>query len=180
MGAQLRVRVRCVGICIAGGGQDGAALDARFFLVSVRSQKRAREVFTLTKTLLSQRHLLQLLKSVFLCGAVDDSVLQDVTIYGMVVDSRLDGAAVLVGCRLQFPRVASLVVHQAGVVIALVKIFQNRGEYRGFFVGECNALGSALHEVGAAQGILKERRCAEDVLVGGEEALFGADDEGDD
>lgn len=119
VGAQLGVRVGRIGIGVAGRCQDGAALDTRFFSVSVRWRVRRGEC-TLTKTLLSQGDLLQFLKAILLRGAVDDGVLQDVALDGVMVDGRLDGAAVLIRCGLQFPRVASLVVHQARVVIALV------------------------------------------------------------
>jgi hypothetical protein len=71
-------------------------------------------------------------------------------------------------------------VHEAGVVIALVEVLENRGEDLGFFVGQGDPLGRAVGEVVAAKGVLEEGRGAEDVFVSGEETLFAADDEGDD
>jgi hypothetical protein len=57
----------------------------------------------LTKPLLPQGDLLQFLETVLLGSAVDDSVLKHVTVDGMVVDGRLDGAAAVVGGGLEFP-----------------------------------------------------------------------------
>lgn len=56
---KLGVVVRCVGIGITSGSQDGGALDARL------------------QTLLTESKLLQLLETVLLSSAVDHSVLQD-------------------------------------------------------------------------------------------------------
>ena len=78
-----------------------------------------------------------------------------------------------------------LVLDQSRVVVALVEVLQNGGEDLGFLIGECDASGGcggrgrrALDVVATSKGGLEEGGCAEDVFVGGEEALFGADDEG--
>lgn len=94
----------------------------------------------------------------------------------MVIHRRLDGAFRISG--LQLPRVAALAVHEARVVIALVHELQDGREDLGFFVRESYALCVSLGKI-LVQRRSKERREAENVLMGGEEAVFVADDERD-
>jgi len=79
-----------------------------------------------TKSLLPQGNLLQLLKSVFLCRTVNDRVLQQVPIYGVMIHRRLHAILPIVSHGLQLPRVTALVVHEARVVVALVEVLQHR------------------------------------------------------
>ena len=79
---------------------------------------------------------------------------------------------------LELPGVAALVVQEARVVVAFVEVFEDAGEdFRELF-GEVDSFGGALEELAAADGS-EERGCREDVFVGGEEALHGADAECD-
>lgn len=150
----------------------------------------------LTKTLLPQRNPLELLETVLLRSAVNHSVLEQIAVDTVVVYGRLDAAAAVFSVAaegLNLPRVTALVVHQARVVVALVEVLQHGREDLGLLVGEGDALGrggrgggyggrgaddvgGAAVKVGA-EGVLEKGRCAKDVFVGGEEALFCADDE---
>ena len=73
----------------------------------------------------------------------------------------------------------TLVVEEAWVVIAFVEVFEDGGEDLGGFFGEGDAFGGRFEELRATDGG-EERGEGEDVFVGGEEALFGADAESDD
>lgn len=95
-----------------------------------------------------------------------------------MVDGALGAAGTHVG-RLELPRVLALVVHEVGVVVAFVEVLKHGGEDLGLLVRQGDAFGGGLHELAAAGGV-EEGRDAEDVFVGGEEALFAADDERDD
>ena len=82
-----------------------------------------RDRRTLTKTLLSQGNALQLLQAVSLGSAVDDGVLEELSVDALVVDCRLNpAAAVVLHRRLQFPGVPPLVMDEAGVVVTLVQV----------------------------------------------------------
>ena len=82
-------------------------------------------------------------------------------------------------CVFKLPCVFSLVVEETGVVVAFVEVFEDGGEDLGDFFGEGDAFGGGLEELAAAD-CGEEGRCGEDVFVGGEETLFGADTECDD
>lgn len=97
-----------------------------------------------------------------------------------MVDGALDARPLLVARgRLNLPRVAALVVREAGKVVALVEVLEDGAEDFRLLVGQRNALGRRVH-VRGAQRLREKGTGAEDVLVGGKEALLGADDEGDD
>lgn len=96
-----------------------------------------------------------------------------------MVDGALDDSTLFLGGGLNLPRVAALVVHQARVVVALVEVLEHGAKDLGLLVGEGDALGGGVH-VPVPEGVAEEGAAAEDVLVGGKEALFSADDEGDD
>lgn len=140
---QLRVVVRRVGIGIPGRRQDGAALNAGF---CGSSELRASSWKTtqLTKTLLSQRQLLQLTEAILLSSAVDDRVLEQITIDAAMIHRALDGAPLIVGRLLQLPGVATLVLHEAREVVALVEILQDRAEDLGFLIRQRNPLGGRV------------------------------------
>lgn len=99
----------------------------------------------------------------------------------MMEHRTLDGAStsVVVLRILEFPRVAAFVVQQARVVVALVEVLEDGGEDLGEFFGEVDAFGGGFEELAAADGG-EEGGVGEDVFVGGEETLFGADADGDD
>lgn len=158
---QLRITVRRIGIRIPRTGQDRRALDATL------------------QPLLPQRQPLQLLQPILLRGAINKRILQQLLARGITKDCTLDrpsGTSVIV-IGLQLPAVAALVVQEARVVVAFVEVFQHRGEDLGRFVGEGDAFGDGLEELGADYGG-EEGGEGEDVFVGGEEAGGGADAEG--
>ena len=70
-------------------------------------------------------------------------------------------------------------MEEAGVVVAFVEVLEDGGEDFGDFFGEGNSFGGGLEEL-AADDCGEEGGSRENVFVGGEEALFGADAEGDD
>lgn len=70
-------------------------------------------------------------------------------------------------------------MEQAGIVIAFVKVFEDGGEDFGDFFGEVDSFGGGFEELATADGG-EEGGGGEDVFVGGEEALGGADAESDD
>jgi hypothetical protein len=72
--SKLRVCVGSVGIGVASGREDRAALDSGFYVRSVSTRLSSKEV-ELTQALLPQRKTLQLVQAVLLCSAVDDGVL---------------------------------------------------------------------------------------------------------
>ena len=154
-----------------------------------------------TEALLAESDALELVEPEPVRSTVDDRVLEDVAIERVRVDGSLGGGrAVLAVGPLELPRIAALVVDEAGVVVALVEVLEDRREDFGLVVGQGNALG--CREGGGAggrrgrrgrrgagravvqhvvlQGLLEERRGAEDVFVGGKDALVTADDERDD
>ena len=79
-------------------------------------------------------------------------------------------------------------MHHTREVVALVEIFEDRGEDLGLLVGQGDAAVRLVEEgVGRRRrrgAIVEEgmevRRGAEDVFVGCEDALFSADDDCDD
>ena len=93
-----------------------------------------------------------------------------------MVDGRLYAPRSAVA-RLQLPRILPLIMDQPGIIIPLVEIFEDGGEDLGLLVGEVDLLALGFHELPPA-GRLEERREAEDVFVGSEEALLSPDDEG--
>ncbi len=127
--------------------------------------------------MLAQGDALQLLEAVLLGSAVDGRVLQQLALDAVVIDGGL-GATVVAGL-LQLPRVPLLVVHKARVVVGLVEILENGREHLGLFVGQRNLLGLRVHHL-VLQDALEEGRGGQDILMGGKDALFLADDEGDD
>lgn len=133
----------------------------------------------LTETLLPQSDSLQLFEAVLFSRAVDDSIFEDLSINTVVINSRLDRCSTLLRGSLDLPAVAALVVKKAGVVIALVEVFQHRRENLGFLVRKGDAAGCIVHVV-TTEGILEERRGAEDIFMGSKKTLLGTDDEGDD
>ena len=158
MGPQLRVALGRIRIRIPRTRQDGAALNARL------------------QTLLAQRQPLELVQAVPFRGAVDQRVLEQHLAARRVVDGRL---RVLLRRHFELPRVSPLVVQEAGVVVAFVEVFEDGGEdFRELF-GQVDPFGGGLEELAAADGG-EEGGVGEDVFVGGEEALLGADAEGDD
>lgn len=71
-------------------------------------------------------------------------------------------------------------MHEARVVVALVEELEDGGEDLGLLVGQGDAARvGAVGDV-LAEGGLEEGGEEEGGLVGGEEAVFFADDEGDD
>ena len=93
-----------------------------------------------------------------------------------MVDCRL---RVLLRGDFELPRISALVVEEAGVVVAFVEVFEDGGEDFGELFGEVDSFGGGLEELAAADGG-EEGGVGEDVFVGGEETLLGADAEGDD
>lgn len=79
----------------------------------------------------------------------------------------------------KFPGVAAFVVEETGVVVAFVEVFEHGGEDLGKFFGEVDFFCGGLEELAATNGG-EEGGVGKDVFVGGEEALFGADADGDD
>ena len=158
MGPQLRVALGRVGVRIPRARQNGTTLDARL------------------EPLLAQRQPLELVQAIAFRGAVDERVLQQHLAAGRVVDR---GLRILLRRHLEFPCVAALVVQEARVVVAFVEVFEDGGEDLRDFFGQGDPFSAGLEELAAADGG-EEGGVGEDVFVGGEEALLGADAEGDD
>jgi hypothetical protein len=150
---KLGVVIGCVGVGVTSRCQDGRALDARL------------------QSLLAKSQLLQLLQSVLLSLAVNNSVLQD-RACGRV-DHCLVGT-VVVTTVLKGPGVTLLVELEARVVVALVEVLENRGKDLGLLVGEIDALVGGLVELTAACS-LEIGRVGQNVLVCCEETLLSAD-----
>lgn len=124
--SKFRVIVGCIGISKASRCQDCGALNAGL------------------ETLLLQSEFLQLLKSIFLCLAVNDSVLQDWSSRG--VDNGFVGT-VAVTTIFEVPAIALLVILHARIVVAFVKILEDRGEHFRVFVGKVDPLVGRLEEL---------------------------------
>lgn len=158
MGPEFRVRIGSVGVGVAGGCQDGAALDTRL------------------QTLLPQSHLLELLQAKLLSCAVNDRVLEDVAVGSVVVDGGLESVASLVGL-FDFPRVSLLVVDQARKVVTLVHVLQNRAKDFRLLIWKVNssaARGSSIHEH-RRQSLLEPGRGVENIFVSSKDALLFSD-----
>lgn len=131
----------------------------------------------LTKTLLPQSNPLELVQAILLGSAVDACVLEKLALHAVMEH----GGLVMVFLRglLQLPRVALLVVDEAGIVVALVKVLENRREDLGLFVRQGNLLALRVEHL-ILEDALEEGGDSEHVLVGGEDSLFLADDQGHD
>lgn len=116
MCSKFGVAVGRVGVGVAGRGEDRTALDAGL------------------EALLPQCHSLQLFQSVLLRRAVDDGVLEDISIDPMMVDGGLDGTTPIVA-HLELPAIPSLVLHQPWIVVSFVEILEDRREDFRLFVG---------------------------------------------
>ncbi len=111
MSAEPRVRVRRVLIRVPRAAEDDGDLDSAL------------------EALLPESKALELLEAVPLCRAVDDGIPKEVFAHAGDVYCGLDGTAAIgvfwVGGGfsriLEFPRVAVLVVQQAGVIVALLQ-----------------------------------------------------------
>lgn len=81
-----------------------------------------------------------------------------------MVDCRLDGSATTEGIRVlgifEFPRVATLVVQQAWVVVSLVEVFQDTGKDLGFSVISSDGRAMTLLENHLLVGQVHPLRCA--------------------
>lgn len=152
--------------------------------------KEGKKSSRLTKSLLPQRYPLQLLEAILLPSAVDDGILEQRAFSAalMIVDGGVvprPARAVAVVGGLQLPRVAPLAVHKPRVVVALVEVLEHRREDLGRLVGQGEAAALGHGAVGVVlllvqQDVGEVGGTGEDVLVGGKDALVGADDEGDD
>jgi hypothetical protein len=133
----------------------------------------------LTESLFAKCQLLQLIQSILFSRTVNDSILEKITIHTTMIDSALDCSTLFFSSGFNLPRVASLVVHQTRVVVTLVEILEHRAKDLGLLVGKGDALGGGVH-VPVSKSVAEEGAAAEDVFVGGKEALFSTDDECDD
>lgn len=164
MGPELRVALGRVGVGVPRAREYGAALDARL------------------QALLPQRQPLELEQAVPFRGAVDQRIFQQRLSVARVVDGRFRRRVVvrrLRRCHFELPGVLALVVQEAGVVVAFVEVFEDGGEDFWELFGQVDSFGGGLEELAAADGG-EEGGVGEDVFVGCEEALLGADAEGDD
>lgn len=133
----------------------------------------------LTETLLPQGELLQLAEPIPLGGAVNDGVFQDVAVDPVVVYRALDFPIARVSDGLDLVRVALLAMDKTGEVVSLVQELKDGAKNLGLLIGEGDLPGCGVH-IAVAQRRSEEGRRREDILVSGEEALLGADDESDD
>lgn len=160
---QLRIAVRRIGIREPRTSQDGRALDPRL------------------QALLSQRKPLELIEPVLLRRAIQQRIFQQHHSRARMQHRALhrpSGPSVIALGALELPRIAALVVQQAWVVVAFVEVFEHGGEDLRELVGQVDAFGDGFEKLAAADGG-EEGGGGEDGFVGGEEALFGADAEGD-
>lgn len=132
---------------------------------------------SLTKALLPQSNPLELVQAILLGGAVDDGVLEQLALHAMMEHGRL--VTVLLRWLLQLPRVALLVVDEAGVVVALVEVLENRREDLGLFVRQGNLLALGVEHL-ILEDALEEGGDSKHILMGGEDSLFLADDQSHD
>ncbi len=120
MSAEPRVRVRRVIVRKASRCHNDIDLDSRL------------------EALLPKRQALQFVQSELLGCAVDGGVFEQNSAHTVVIDSRLDRSAATEFLRVlrifELPRVATLVVQQAWVVVTLVEVFEDAGEDLGLSV----------------------------------------------
>lgn len=98
-----------------------------------------------------------------------------------MIDGRPMALSVAINARvLDLPGIAMPVVQETREVIAAVQVLQDAGEDLGLLVRQLEGLGEEAQwrERGARASCGEVRRDAEDLFVGGEEALFGADGDG--
>lgn len=90
------------------------------------------------KALFPKSKALQFFQAEFLRSTVYGSVFEQDPTDTSMVDCRLDGSATTEGIRVvevfEFPRVATLVVQQAWVVVSLVEVFEDTGKDLGFSI----------------------------------------------
>ena len=158
MRPQLAVAVRRVRVRVSRRGQDGCAL------------------YSALQSLFAEGKPLELIEPVFLRRAVQQRILEQL-LPRQSVKNRALSVPLVVFAAFELPAVPPLVVQQAGVVVALVEVFEHGGEDLGDVVGQVDAFGEGFEELAAAD-CGEEGGVGEDVFVGGEEALFGADAEG--
>lgn len=118
MSTETRVAVRCVVVRKASRAQYDVDLDSRL------------------KALFSKGKTLQLIQAEFLGSAVDSGIFEQDTTRASMVCCRLDRSTatkfeVVLGV-FELPRVATLVVQQAWVIISLVKEFEDGRKDLGF------------------------------------------------
>lgn len=70
-------------------------------------------------------------------------------------------------------------MEETWVVVAFVEVFKHGRKDLGEFFGEIDSFCGGFEELATADGG-EEGGVREDVFMGGEEALFGADADGDD
>ena len=94
----------------------------------------------------------------------------------IVLDRTLTRSSIVV---FQKPTRPLLVVGEFGRVVALVEVLKHSGEDFGLLLRQVDAFARGFEEL--CPTVLGEGRgFAEDILVGGEEALGGSDADGDD
>jgi len=88
--------------------------------------------------LLPESKALELLETVLFCCTVYDGILQKVFSHAGYVGCGFDASAATcvfgigrLHCVFEFPRVSALIVDQAGVIVALVKILQTQLKISG-------------------------------------------------
>ena len=164
MRPKFRIAIRRVRVRVPRAGQDRRALDPRL------------------QALFPEGEPFELGEGVFFRRAVEEGVLQQGLERGGVEDCALDcpttGSTVFVFSAFELPGVAAFVVQQPRVVVAFVEVFEDGGEDFGEVVGQVDAFGGGFEKLATADGG-EEGGGGKDVFVGGEEALFGADAEGD-
>lgn len=98
-----------------------------------------------TKSLLSQRQLLQLIKSILLRRTVDDSILEKITVDATMINCALDSSTLFFASSFKFVRVTTFVVNKTRSVVSLVEKLKNRAEDLGLFVGKRDAFAGDVH-----------------------------------
>ena len=137
-----------------------------------------RTLYPALQPLLPQSESFELVQPVFLRRAIHERILQQPHPRSRICDCALHGPPVgPAGAILEFPAIPAFVVQQAGVVVTLVEVFEHAGEDFWGFVGKRDAFGGGFEKLAAADGG-EERGGGEDGFVGGKEAGFGADAEG--
>lgn len=89
------------------------------------------------------------------------------------------GLRVVLSGHFELPRISALAVQEARVVVAFVEVFEDGREDFGGFLGKVDSFGGGFEELATADGG-EEGGVGEDVFVGCEETLLGADAERDD
>jgi hypothetical protein len=156
MSAKARVVVWSVLVGVPSTAQDDADLDSTL------------------QPLLAQGQPLELLEAVTISCAIHGRVAENNVTHARVKDCRLDAAATAkfraLNCPLEHPGVPTFVLHKSRIVVTLVEILEDAGEYFRFLVRQIDASSVGFKELVLARSV-KVRGVRKNVLMGREQSL---------